>query len=513
RVDRPVADDALLVRRRGAEDHRPIGPHERRAVLRRLGEQLELVHGEGALAVRRAEAVGARVAAAEDHDALAGRADLPGHRIAGVRLVLLRQELHREVDAAELASRHGEVARPRRAAGEHDGIELAPEVVGGHVDADVHVRAEGDALGRHLLHAAVDEPLLHLEVRDAVAQQPPDPVRALEEDDVVAGARELLRARHAGRPRADDGHALSRLRGGERRRDHARLPGAVDDRLLDRLDRDRVVVDVEDARLLARRRADAARELREVVRRVEADGRLPPPAPVHEVVPVGDDVPERAALVTEGDAAVHAPRALLAELLLREPELELAPVLEPLGDGLLVRRLPLVLEEAGDLTHASCPCVVPATQTDASRAASVSRCCFASTCRYSTGITLTTCLTVSFQPESSRHATAECVKSKWRWMSAFTVSTSAASSGSSPTIPLLSRRSNVPSSSSTNATPPLMPAAKLRPVRPRTRTRPFVMYSQPWSPTPSTTAVAPEFRTQKRSPASPRRKTSPPVAP
>ena len=39
------------------------------------------------------------------------------------------------------------------------------------------------------------------------------------------------------------------------------------------------------------------------------------------------------------------------------------------------------------------------------------------------------------------------------------------------------------------------------------------MYSQPWSPTPSTTAVAPEFRTQKRSPTTPRMNTSPSVAP
>ena len=51
------------------------------------------------------------------------------------------------------------------------------------------------------------------------------------------------------------------------------------------------------------------------------------------------------------------------------------------------------------------------------------------------------------------------------------------------------------------ATPPDMPAAKLMPVSPRQTTRPPVMYSQPWSPTPSTTVVAPELRTQKRSPA------------
>ena len=61
--------------------------------------------------------------------------------------------------------------------------------------------------------------------------------------------------------------------------------------------------------------------------------------------------------------------------------------------------------------------------------------------------------------------------------------------------------------------PPLMPAAKLRPTRPSTTTRPPVMYSQPWSPTPSTTASAPLLRTPKRSPARPWKYASPDVAP
>ena len=63
------------------------------------------------------------------------------------------------------------------------------------------------------------------------------------------------------------------------------------------------------------------------------------------------------------------------------------------------------------------------------------------------------------------------------------------------------------------ADPPDMPAATLRPVGPRTSAVPPVMYSSPWSPTPSTTAVAPELRTQNRSPTRPRRKSSPEVAP
>src|SRR4029078_4409546 len=131
------------------------------------------------------------------------------------------------------------------------------------------------------------------------------------------------------------------------RRDPALVPRAVDDVLLDVLDRDRVVVDVEDARLLARGGADAAGELGEVVRRVEPVDRLAPAAAVHEVVPVGDDVPERAALVTEGNAAIHAARALALQHLVGRALLELAPVLQALGDGPLVDLLALVLEEPG----------------------------------------------------------------------------------------------------------------------------------------------------------------------
>jgi hypothetical protein len=61
------------------------------------------------------------------------------------------------------------------------------------------------------------------------------------------------------------------------------------------------------------------------------------------------------------------------------------------------------------------------------------------------------------------------------------------------------------SRSSTKASPPDIPAAKFLPVLPKTMTVPPVMYSQPWSPTPSTTARAPEFLTAKRSPATPRK--------
>ena len=47
---------------------------------------------------------------------------------------------------------------------------------------------------------------LHLEVRDAVAEQSADAIGALEDRDEMAGARELLRAGQARRSGTNDRH-------------------------------------------------------------------------------------------------------------------------------------------------------------------------------------------------------------------------------------------------------------------------------------------------------------------
>ena len=75
------------------------------------------------------------------------------------------------------------------------------------------------------------------------------------------------------------------------------------------------------------------------------------------------------------------------------------------------------------------------------------------------------------------------------------------------------RRCAVPVGSQRYARPPVMPAPKLGPMPPRMTTTPPVMYSQPWAPTPSTTADAPLLRTANRMPARPTRCSRPPVAP
>ena len=72
---------------------------------------------------------------------------------------------------------------------------------------------------------------------------------------------------------------------------------------------------------------------------------------IHEVVPVGDEVPERAAAVAEGHAALHAARALLAQLDERERLDELAVVADALARRALRRLGAGDLQEGAELAH------------------------------------------------------------------------------------------------------------------------------------------------------------------
>src|SRR5262245_1737570 len=216
----------------------------------------------------------------------------------------------------------------------------------------MNARAEDHAGGLHQVEAPLEEPLLHLELRDAVAEKPTDAVGFLQHGDGMPGAVQLLGSGQAGRTRADHGHLLAGARGGGSRGHPALVEGMLDDPDLDLLDGDGVVVDAEHAGAFARRRTEAARELREVVRGVQAIEGLPPTVAVDEIVPVGNKVAERAALMAEGDAAVHAAGALLLQLLAFKGKVDLLPVMDPLADGTSPGRFPLDLEEAGDLAHA-----------------------------------------------------------------------------------------------------------------------------------------------------------------
>ncbi|ABA48089.1 hypothetical protein BURPS1710b_3715 [Burkholderia pseudomallei 1710b] len=365
RRHRPVALAAFLVRRRRAQLDRPVRPHERLVLrLGRLRQQLELRDVLRAVAVRRADAIRTRVAAADHDDVLALREQLIGQLVARVHAVLLRQELHREMDAGELAPRHRQIARRLRAARDHDRVELVlqrlgrnrllrhvADRLGQRIAADEHARAERHAFRFHLAHPAVDQPLLELEIGNPVTQQAADPVALLEHRHVVARARELLRGGKARGARADHRDLLARLVRGGLRRDPALRPCLVDDRVLDRLDADRIVMDAERARRFARRRADAARELREVVRRMQHVDRLTPFLAIHEIVEVRNDVVDGAAVVAKRNAAIHAACALDLRVRVGQRRDELLVVLHARERRLVRLVTALVLQKTGDLAH------------------------------------------------------------------------------------------------------------------------------------------------------------------
>jgi hypothetical protein len=112
----------------------------------------------------------------------------------------------------------------------------------------------------------------------------------------------------------------------------ALFPAALDNGALDELDGNGRLIDTQNAGSLARRGADAPRELRKVVGGVKAANGGLPAAVVDQVVPVGNEVVDRAAGVAEGDAAIHAARALLALFFFRKRLVNFEPVVDPLFD-------------------------------------------------------------------------------------------------------------------------------------------------------------------------------------
>ncbi len=331
---------------------RPRGPGGRLGpVCRRPRQDLQLGHRPRPLPVGGAQAVGAGVAAADDDHVPAGRRDRRLGQVALLHPVGRDEVVHGRIDAGQLAAGHRQVPRHRRAAGEQHRVVRRAQLVAADVAADLVGRQEPGALGPHLLNPLVQHPLLHLELGDAVAQQAADAVVALEHGDVVPGPSELLGRRQAGGTATHDGHRPAGALGRQLRRRPALRPGPVGNLNLHLLDRHRVGVDAQHAGCLARRGTQPAGELREVVRRVQSLGRLPPIVPVDQVVPLRDEVAQRTAVVAEGNPAVHAPGGLSPGVVGREVLVDLTPVLDPDLDRPASRQLSGVLEKACLVSH------------------------------------------------------------------------------------------------------------------------------------------------------------------
>ena len=238
--------------------------------------------------------------------------------IARVHLVLLRQKLHREVDALQLAARDVQIARLLGAARQQDRVELLAQVLDRHVDADVGVGDELHAFGRHLFHAAIDGPLLHLEIGDAVAKQAADAIPLLEQRDIVSGARQLLRG---GQPAGPEPITATRLPvlisgGSGLIQPSSKACSTIDFSMFLMVTGGSLMPSTHAA-------SHGAGQMRPVnsgklLVACSCADRVFPAVAIDEIIPVRNDVVHRTAGVAERHAAIHAARALRLDVRLPE---------------------------------------------------------------------------------------------------------------------------------------------------------------------------------------------------
>ena len=290
------------------------------------------------------------------------------------------------MDALQVAARAaaGRIERLRRAGGQQHRVVFGQQLV--RVDelhraaallhdlrhvaageiflpADVGAGDELDALGRQQIDAPLHDALVELHVRNAVHQQAADAVGPLVDGDVMADLVELRGGGQPGRAAADDRHALAGPLRRRLRRDPAFGEAAVDDRVLDVLDRHRRIGDAQHARAFARGRAGAAGELGKVVRLVQPIERVLPAALVDQVVPLGNEIVDRAArfALAKRHAAIHAARTLRAQVQLGRRGEDFQEILRPLQRIAIRHRLPLEFFKACGFAH-ELPAMIHATR-------------------------------------------------------------------------------------------------------------------------------------------------------
>gem|GEM_PF-2470668 len=312
----------------------------------RARADVELSNRGRTLAQRGAEAVGAGIAAADDYHFLATRRDSGLFIVALIDSVLPGQVLHGREDAGELAAVDRQVPGNRGARGENYCVE-GGEVRGCGGDSG----AKLGALFFHLGDAAIDPAVIHLVFGHAVAHEPAETIITLKDGDLVTCASQLLSCGQAGGPRAHDGDCHAGHERGPYGLDPVLVKGPFDNGQLNVFDCHGIVIDAEHAGSLAGGWAQAASELREVIGRVEPVVGLTPAVLTHEIVPLGNNVAQRTALVAEGDAAVHATSGLLFDLAVGGQLIDFAEVEQAQRHGAVCRFAAVILLESMWIGH------------------------------------------------------------------------------------------------------------------------------------------------------------------
>ena len=209
RGEAPTTTAALLMTARRLQYSGPLGPR-RSGVLPYgwLRHDFDLLHAAGTLPNAGPDTVGTRVAAPDDqHPATSCRHTVCRvYEIAVEQGVLLRQLLESKVNTCRLTAGQGEVARRGRTGAEHPSVKLFRELL----RTDLNAHFEVHSLGLEQTDAAVDNGLVELEVRNAVAQQATGTSLTVEHRDRMAQRVEPTGDGKSRRSRTDDSHTTPR---------------------------------------------------------------------------------------------------------------------------------------------------------------------------------------------------------------------------------------------------------------------------------------------------------------
>ena len=140
----------------------------------------------------------------------------------------------------------------------------------------------------------------------------------------MADPRQLLRGGHTGGAGTDDRDFFAGLVFRRQRRDPTSLPTFIDDGVFDRFDADRIIVDAQRAGFLAWRGTNAAGKFGKIIGGMQRVERVFPVFAEHQIIPIGNDVVDRAAAHAKRNAAIHAARTLGARLVVGQMHDEFA---------------------------------------------------------------------------------------------------------------------------------------------------------------------------------------------
>ena len=332
----------------GLEGARPVRPRILRILraFNRLGHDFNLRDALAALTMSRSDAVGARIAAADDQYILSfgGNALVLREFHASEDTVLLREQFEGEMHAFQFAARGLEIAGGGSAGGDDDSVVIAGYAGHSGFSGYSGIILKLDALLLQQGDAAIDDGLVELEIGDAVAQEATGSFVLLEDGDLIAHQVQVVGGSESGRTGTNNSHLLPIANDVCARLDIALAESSLNDGAFILAVGSRLVVEtVQHAGFLAERRTDAARELREGIGRREQAISLFPVAFIQRVVPFRRLVAQRTSPVAEGHAAVHTARGLQFAFAGAERLLYLAKIVDSIVNRTVTRLLAVYL--------------------------------------------------------------------------------------------------------------------------------------------------------------------------